>query len=327
LEKRPGLNNDIPDVVPIPAAEPFFPPSVRQDLRRFPLSPILTERAPAKINLTLHVVGRRADGYHSLESLVAFSRSGDELSLVPGEELILTVEGPTARDSGGVDTNLVLIAARNFAQAYPQARLGAFHLIKRLPVAAGIGGGSSDAAAALRLLARANAISIEDDGVTRAARATGADVPVCLAKRARMMTGAGEVLGPLLALPPLIGLIVNPGAPLETRTVFARMNIASGTLTHFGGHPEMSPDMPPDALIAAIRKGRNDMEPAACLLAPVLGDVLAILSAAPGSRLARMSGSGATCFALFKDCRSASRAKKAILRAHPAWWVKTCVLN
>jgi 4-diphosphocytidyl-2-C-methyl-D-erythritol kinase len=291
------------------------------------LSQVLTERAPAKINLTLHVIGRRDDGYHSLESLVAFSRSGDELSLIPGEDLSLAVDGPTAQASGDLDTNLVLRAARNFAQAYPQARLGAFHLVKRLPVAAGIGGGSSDAAAALRLLARANEISIDDDGVLYAARATGADVPVCLAKRARMMRGAGEVLGPLLALPPLVGLLVNPGEPLETKMVFAHMKIPSGTLTHFGGHPEMSPNMAPDALIAAIRKGRNDMEPAACLLAPVLGDVLAILSAAPGSRLARMSGSGATCFALFKNCRSASRAKKSILRAHPAWWVKTCILN
>jgi 4-diphosphocytidyl-2-C-methyl-D-erythritol kinase len=291
------------------------------------LSHVITERAPAKINLTLHVVGRRDDGYHCLESVVAFSRSGDELSFAAGEPLNLTVDGPTAQASGSVESNLVLRAARNFAHAYPNARLGAFHLVKRLPVAAGIGGGSSDAAAALRLLARANGISIEDDGVTGAARATGADVPVCLAKRARMMMGAGEVLGPLLELPPLVGLIVNPGAPLETRTVFARMNIPSGTLTHFGGHPEMSPNMAPDALIAAIRKGRNDMEPAACLLAPVLGDVLAILSAAPGARLSRMSGSGATCFALFKDCKSANRAKKAILRAHPAWWIKTCVLN
>ncbi|SFK49675.1 4-(cytidine 5'-diphospho)-2-C-methyl-D-erythritol kinase [Methylocapsa palsarum] len=291
------------------------------------MSHVLTERAPAKINLTLHVIGRRDDGFHALESLVAFSRGGDTLSLAAGEPLSLKVDGPTALASGSLESNLVLRAARNFSQAYPHARLGAFHLVKRLPVAAGIGGGSSDAAAALRLLARANGISIEDEGVNGAARATGADVPVCLAKRARMMMGAGEVLGPPLELPPLVGLIVNPGAPLETKTVFARMNIAVGALTRFGDHPEISPHMPLDALVAALRKGRNDMEPAACVLAPVLGDVLAILSAAPGARLARMSGSGATCFALFKDCRTASRAGKAISRAHPAWWIKTCVLN
>ncbi len=288
---------------------------------------ILTERAPAKINLTLHIVGRQTDGWHALESLVAFSRGGDDLSLVEGAPLSLSIEGPTAPASGALGDNLVLRAARNFSKAYAGARLGAFHLVKRLPVAAGIGGGSSDAAAALRLLARANAISIEDEGLIEAARQTGADVPVCLAKRARMMTGIGGELGPLLELPPLIGLIVNPGEPLETKSVFAQMKIAPGAKTRFGGHPELCAKMPADALISALRKGRNDMEAAACVLAPIIGDVLAVLSAAPGCRLARMSGSGATCFAIFKDCRTAARAKKAILQAHPAWWVKTCVLN
>lgn len=288
---------------------------------------IRTERAPAKINLTLHVVGRRADGWHMLESLVAFSRSGDEVSLAEGEPLALSVEGPTAVASGALDDNLVLRAARYFAERYAGAKLGCFHLVKRLPVAAGIGGGSSDAAAALRLLARANGISIEDPGVIDAARKTGADVPVCLVGRARMMRGVGEELGPVLELPPLIGLIVNPGEPLQTKSVFASMNIAPGEQTRFGGHPALTAGMQADALISALLKGRNDMEAAACRLAPIIGDVLAILSAAPGCRLARMSGSGATCFALFKDCRTAARAKKAILRAHPAWWVKSCVLN
>ncbi len=221
----------------------------------------------------------------------------------------------------------MLRAARNFAKRQPNAKLGAFHLVKRLPVAAGIGGGSSDAAAALRLLARANGLGLDDPSLAEAARETGADVPVCLGRRARMMRGAGEELGAPLALPPLIGLIVNPGAPLETKSVFAKMNIAPGAETGFGAHPNVSPQMPADALLAALRKGRNDMEFAACRLVPIIGDVLAILSAAPGCRLARMSGSGATCFAIFKDCRSAARAKKAILRAHPAWWVKACVLN
>ncbi len=194
-------------------------------------------------------------------------------------------------------------------------------------MAAGLGGGSSDAAAALRLLARANALSIDDAGVIDAALTTGADVPVCLMGRARMMRGVGDELGPLLALPPLIGLLVNPAERLETKEVFSLMKIAQGSATDFGGHPELYPNMPPDAFIAALRKGRNDLESAACLLAPVIGDLLAVHSAAPGCRLARMSGSGATCFALFKDCRSAVRAKKAILRTHPAWWTKTCVLN
>jgi 4-diphosphocytidyl-2-C-methyl-D-erythritol kinase len=286
-----------------------------------------TERAPAKINLTLHVTGRRADGWHTLESLVALSRGGDTLGFTKGEPLSLSVEGPGAAASGRVKDNLVLRAARHFAQRYPGARLGSFHLVKRLPVAAGLGGGSSDAAAALRLLARANAVAMDDAGVMEAARATGADVPVCLMSRARMMRGMGDELGPLLALPPLIGLLVNPGEQVATKEVFSLMKIAPGAATGFGGHPELYPNMPGETLIAALRKGRNDMEAAACLLAPVIGDLLAVLAAAPGCRLARMSGSGATCFALFRDCRTAARAKKAILRAHPAWWAKTCVLS
>jgi 4-diphosphocytidyl-2-C-methyl-D-erythritol kinase len=287
----------------------------------------LTERAPAKINLTLHVTGRRADGWHTLESLVALSRGGDTLSLTEGEPLSLSVEGPGAAASGTIEDNLVLRAARHFAQRYQGAKLGSFQLVKRLPVAAGLGGGSSDAAAALRLLARANAISLGDVGVNDAARATGADVPVCLMCRARMMRGVGDELGPLLTLPPLIGLLVNPDEPVATKQVFLLMKIAPGAATGFGGHPKLYPGMPTDALIAALRTGRNDLESAACLLAPVIGDLLAVLAAAPGCRLARMTGSGATCFALFKDCRSAARAKKAILRAHPSWWAKTCVLS
>jgi 4-diphosphocytidyl-2-C-methyl-D-erythritol kinase len=288
---------------------------------------ILTERAPAKVNLTLHVLGRRADGWHTLESLVAFSRGGDTLSLTEGKPLSLSIEGPAAAAAGRVDDNLVLRAAAHFAERFPGAKLGAFHLVKRLPVAAGLGGGSSDAAAALRLLARANALSIEVPPLFEAAKATGADVPACLMRRARMMRGIGDELGPLLALPPLIGLLVNPGQPVETKAAFAWMKIEPGAATNFGGHQEISRDMPADALLTALRKGRNDMEAAACLLAPVIGDVLSVLSAAPGCHLSRMSGSGATCFALFKDCRSAARAKKAIRQAHPAWWMKACVLG
>ncbi len=292
-----------------------------------PLSGILSERAPAKVNLTLHIVGRRDDGWHGLESLVAFSRAGDLLTFKEGLPLSLTVEGPTALASGEIPDNLVMRAARHFAANFPHAQSGAFHLVKRLPVAAGIGGGSSDAAAALRLLARANGVALDDERMFAAARKTGADVLVCLAGRARMMRGLGGDLGPLLNLPPLVGLIVNPGRPLETKAVFARMGIAPGAETGFGGHPALSPGMAAETLIAALGKGRNDMEAAACRLAPIIGDVLAVLSAAPGCRLARMSGSGATCFALFKSCRAAVRARGAIVRAHPNWWVKSCVFS
>jgi 4-diphosphocytidyl-2-C-methyl-D-erythritol kinase len=291
------------------------------------LSHSFTERAPAKINLTLHVVGRRPDLYHELESLVAFSRSGDSLSLAPGEEFKLHVGGPMAEASGDPEKNLVLKAARNLAERIEGLKLGAFSLTKNLPVAAGIGGGSSDAAAALRLLARANDLAEDDPRLLDAAQATGADVPVCLAARTRMMTGVGERLGPVLLLPPLPTLIVNPRRPLETKAVFAKMKIAAGARTDFGPHPQITSGLSYEALLAALRKGRNDMEDAACVLAPVIVDVLAVLAAAPGCRLARMSGSGTTCFGIFANCRAVARAKKAILEAHPDWWVKSALLN
>ncbi len=173
----------------------------------------LTERAPAKVNLTLHVTGRRADGWHTLESLVAFTRGGDTLTLAVGEPLALSVEGPCAEASGRFKDNLVLRAARHFSERYPGAKAGTFNLVKRLPVAAGLGGGSSDAAAALRLLARASELPIGEPGITDAARAIGADVPVCLLPRARMMRGVGDELGPLLALPPLVDPTPDPRHP------------------------------------------------------------------------------------------------------------------
>jgi 4-diphosphocytidyl-2-C-methyl-D-erythritol kinase len=290
-------------------------------------SNILVERAPAKINLTLHVLGRRADGWHELESLVVFSRSGDYLSLMPGPILELTVSGPSAAASGSTEDNLVCKATRHLAARVEGLQLGAFHLEKHLPVAAGIGGGSSDAAAALRLLARANHLPLDDPRLIEAARATGADVPVCLAAKGRMMMGFGEKLGPVIQLPPLMSLIVNPRVPVETKHVFQRMNIPAGAQTNFGGHPDMRDGIDPEGLYALLRKSRNDMEDAACTIAPVIGDVLAVLAAAPGCKLARMSGSGATCFALFTDCKTAARAKKAILSAHPEWWVKVSLLN
>lgn len=287
----------------------------------------LTERAPAKINLTLHVTGRRADGYHVLESLVAFSRSGDTLALVPGDRLELAVAGPTAPAAGDPNANLVVKAAHNLAERVEGLKLGAFRLVKNLPVAAGIGGGSSDAAAALRLLARHNDLALDDPRLHDAAVATGADVPVCVSAKARMMRGIGETLGPVVDLPPLPVLIVNPRKALETKSVFAEMKIAVGAETHYGSHPEIASGLSAEMLIAALKKGRNDMEDAACVLMPIIGDVLAILAAAPGCKLARMSGSGATCFALFPDCRAVAKAQRSILAAHPNWWVKAAMLN
>ncbi|MDB5532011.1 MAG: 4-(cytidine 5-diphospho)-2-C-methyl-D-erythritol kinase [Hyphomicrobiales bacterium] len=288
---------------------------------------VLVEKAAAKVNLTLHVRGRRADGWHDLESLVAFSGGGDQLSLEPGATTTLTTSGPTAREAGPDDDNLVLRAARELGQRVPGLRGGAFQLLKRLPVAAGLGGGSSDAAAALRLLARANNLSLDDARLIEAAAATGSDVPVCLRQTARVMRGRGEDLGPPLALPRLFCVLVNPGVAVETRAVFAEMRLQPGESRSFGKHPDLAPGMPLDGLVAALKKARNDMEDAACVLAPSISHVLAVIAAAKGCRLVRMSGSGATCFGLFETCHAAARAASVIRRHHPGWWVKSTLLR
>src|SRR5262245_7489051 len=181
----------------------------------------LVERAPAKVNLTLHVLGRRPDGYHELESLVVFADVFDRLTLAPGPNLDLVVRGPSAAAAGAAADNLVLKACRAAAARIESLRFGRFLLDKRLPVAAGLGGGSSDAAAALRLIARVNELDLADPRLADAARAAGADVPVCLDPRSRLMRGIGEVLSGPLALPRLTAVLVNPGVAVATREVFA----------------------------------------------------------------------------------------------------------
>ena len=287
----------------------------------------LTERARAKINLSLHVTARRAYGLHELESLVAFAGVCDHLSLDPAPELTLAVTGPRAEVAGDAADNLVLRAARELSARVAGLRTGAFHLTKNLPVAAGVGGGSADAAAALRLLASANNLAPDDPALLEAAAAAGADVSVCLAQRARMMRGAGESIGPPLGLPPFFVVLVNPGVPVATRHVFALMKLAPGAATGFGAHPVIAPGLEADALLRQLRKARNDMEDAAIVAAPVISAVLAVLGAARGCRLARMSGSGATCFALFEDRRAAARAARVIRRDHPGWWARATPLG
>jgi 4-diphosphocytidyl-2-C-methyl-D-erythritol kinase len=284
----------------------------------------LATRAPAKVNLTLHVLGRRPDGYHELESLVAFAGTGDDLSLRPGE-LSLSVSGPTANAAGGEADNLVLKAARALARRIPGLSTGAFHLTKRLPVAAGLGGGSADAAAALRLLARLNGLSRDDPAILASASETGADVPVCLQSRAHMMSGAGEVLGPALRLPPLFAVLANPGVPVATAAVFR--TLGRGERGTASPHPTIAPAIDRSRLVAVIAGGRNDLETAAIALAPAIGEALASMRAATGCRLARMSGSGATVFGLFDDGAASVAAEKAIRRARPGWWVRATRLR
>jgi 4-diphosphocytidyl-2-C-methyl-D-erythritol kinase len=280
------------------------------------------EKAPAKVNLTLRVLGRRADGYHDIESLVAFAGGGDGLTFTPGVPLTLAVSGPTAPAAGEVADNLVLKAARALAGQVAGLALGRFALSKRLPVAAGLGGGSADAAAALRLLARANGVALGDPRLMQAARATGADVPVCLDPRARLMRGIGDVLSAPLDLPPLPSLLVNPGVAVATREVFAALNLAPVVRTGSAAAPAGTA-----ALLAEIAAGRNDLEAPAIELAPAIAEVLAVLRRLPGCRLARMSGSGATCFALFESSAAASAAARTLRAGYPSWWVRATVLG
>jgi 4-diphosphocytidyl-2-C-methyl-D-erythritol kinase len=283
----------------------------------------LRDVARAKVNLTLRVVGRRADGYHELESVVAFADCADMLQLQRGADHGLTTIGPGADACGDTADNLVLKAARLLSERVPGLRGGAFVLDKHLPVAAGIGGGSADAAAALRLLARANDLREDDPRLVEAARLTGADVPVCLPSKPCVMTGVGEHLAPL-ALPRLPAVLVNPRVPVATKDVFAALGLRAGQM-HAAG-VATAPGWPEAAAsradwVAAVKAGRNDLEPPALRVEPVIGEVLAALRAASGVVLARMSGSGATCFAIFDSDADAKAGAKAISAAHPAWWV------
>ena len=286
----------------------------------------LATRAPAKINLTLHVLGRRADGYHDLESLVAFAATGDDLRLEPGRTLALEVSGPTAPLAGSHSDNLVLKAARLLVEHVDRLEVGTFHLTKRLPVAAGIGGGSSDAAAALRLLARLNGLPLSHLALREAARLTGADVPVCLEPRARMMRGAGEELGPALNLPRLFVVLVNPRVPVETPVVFKALGLQPGQGLPGAKHPGMEAASS-EALLTILTAARNDLEPPALKVQPLIGEALGLMRETQGCRLARMSGSGATVFGLYDDCEAAAKAAEAVRQARPDWWVKATSLR
>ena len=285
----------------------------------------LVENAPAKVNLTLRVIGRRDDGYHEIESLVAFADFGDSLSFSPHGALALKVHGPSAVQAGGGDDNLVLKAARALAALRPEITLGAFELDKRLPVAAGLGGGSADAAAALRLIARANGLPTGDSGLYAAARASGADVPVCLDPRPRIMRGTGEILSAPLDLPPLPAVLVNPGVAVPTKAVFAHWRPAANPAALLDRATAGPRDQ--DRLLQLVAAQGNDLESPAIALAPKIAEVLAALRAQPNCRLARMSGSGATCFALFASAADAVAAEKTLSGKYRAWWVKATALG
>ncbi len=280
---------------------------------------MIVERAPAKINLALHIRHRRPDGYHELETLFAFAADGDTVTVVPATADSFAITGPFAaalaasaeRAGEPVTPNLVERAAIAFRDTFGIKQAHAITLDKHLPVASGIGGGSADAAATLRALARLHAIAPEDPRLFVIAEALGADVPACLLGRTTLGTGKGEALIPVHGLAGTPLLLVNPGVAVSTGAVFTRWD----------GYDRGGIPVEGDLLARAIA-GRNDLQPAALELAPVIADVLSALAGSEGVLLSRMSGSGATCFALFEN----EPARDAAARTMPQHWALATTL-
>ena len=250
---------------------------------------MLAAQAPAKINLCLHVAGRRSDGYHALRSLVAFADIADRLSLDEAGTLGVDMAGPTAKFCGSEADNLVLKAARNLAAQIPRLRTGRFRLEKRLPVAAGLGGGSADAAAALRLLGALNGLAPDDPRLLEAARLTGADVPVCLDGATRIMHGIGHDLDRPLRLPPLAAVLVNCSKPVATAPVFAALGLKPGDRNAAPQAVDVADRLDSEGLIHLLAQLRNDLEPPAIAVEPAIAVTLDAIRGLEGIRLARMS--------------------------------------
>jgi len=273
--------------------------------------------ARAKINLFLHVGSRRADGFHSLQSLAVFTDFGDRLAVENAADLSLAIEGPFASALMDGD-NLVLKAARALAQRATPGAGARLTLTKNLPVASGIGGGSADAAAALRALALHWRLDTDEAALRGIAQELGSDIPVCVPSIPAFMEGRGETLSPILSLPRLPMLLVNPGVAVPTKDVFAALSDRRGaemTLPRgrFGDLAD---------LLRFLEETGNDLEKPALAIQPVIGEVLSALKAVPGALFARMSGSGATCFALMADDDGCRRAAAALKEKHPGWWVQ-----
>jgi 4-diphosphocytidyl-2-C-methyl-D-erythritol kinase len=280
--------------------------------------------APAKVNLALHVTRRREDGYHDLESLVVFADIADELEAVPAPADSLSVSGPFAKALGVGETNLVSRAVVAFRARWPEAVATglAMHLTKNLPVAAGIGGGSADAAAALRMMASVSSRPIVLGELADMAAGLGADVPACLVSAPLVARGVGEVLAPLPEFPACHIVLVNPMIQLATADVFRRLRAHDNYPL-----PELpSPLTRPAQLGLWLAETRNDLQPPAVKLVPVIGDIVALLAETQGCMLARMSGSGATVFGLFGSSGQAHQAAQVMRAAHPDHWVAAAPL-
>ena len=281
----------------------------------------ITVPAPAKLNLYLHVTGQRADGYHLLDSLVAFAGVHDAIEVAPAAELSLAVEGPFAAALPAADDNLVLKAARALREAAGVSAGARIRLEKWLPVASGIGGGSADAAAVLGALAKLWSLDAKAADLDTLALGLGADVPVCLKGYAAFVGGIGEQVSRAPALPPAWLVLVNPGTALKTAAVFKARQGEFGAPARFDESPATA-----RVLAELLATRENDLTAAAVGLAPEIGAALAALDGADGALLSRMSGSGATCFGLFAEAGLAAGAAALIGRDHPGWWVRATPL-
>jgi 4-diphosphocytidyl-2-C-methyl-D-erythritol kinase len=277
---------------------------------------VIRVAAPAKVNLYLHVVGRRADGFHELDSLVAFADIGDVVSAAPAADLSVVIDGPFAEALASEGDNLVLRAAKGLAGRLGIVPGAALRLTKNLPVASGIGGGSSDAAATLRALSRLWRAELPPAALAELAAGLGADVPVCLVATAAWLGGIGEAIEPAPPLPETGILLVNPGIALPTPAVFKARRGAFSAAARFAESP-----CDAIALASLLRSRGNDLAAAAIAIVPEIAAVLAALERCDGTLLARMSGSGATCFALFATRGTAMRAAESLAAERPGWWV------
>ncbi|MEM8687090.1 MAG: 4-(cytidine 5'-diphospho)-2-C-methyl-D-erythritol kinase [Pseudomonadota bacterium] len=284
------------------------------------------EFAPAKVNLCLHITGRRADGYHLLDSLVVFAGVGDELTFTRAETHALEISGPFSGAIDAAPDNLIFKAAHLLGDQVPGA---AVSLTKSVPVAAGIGGGSADAAASLRGLTRLYELKDLDAGqLDEMALTLGADVPACLRSRALRMTGIGEEISEIQEFAPLPAVLVNPGVPVPTGPIFKALGLAQPGTAGTGLedlHRQSFRSV--GDVVDWLGGQRNDLQAPAIALAPAVGQVLEALEREAACRLARMSGSGATCFGLFDSDEQAAACAARLARAHPGWWVRPTTLS
>ena len=290
---------------------------------------LVSEAARAKINLTLHVLRRREDGFHLIESLVVFADAADRLNVDHAAQFDLTVTGPHADDLGRPEDNIVLEAARALSHGVGGVPPGAALMLeKNLPVASGIGGGSADAAACIRALLKLNKVKVGDIALAQLGASLGADVNACIASKPALITGVGNVVEPAPRLPRAHAVLVNPGVPLATPAVYHTLGIEPGE-----AFPELPVPLPADgfrtveALAEHLRSARNDLQAPATRLVPAIAEVEAALAAMPGCLIARMSGSGATCFGLFAGQAEAHDGAQWLAADHPDWWVRATMLG